>query len=368
MRYAIYRLTAPILDRIPDISHQPTGRQVSIGLASSLLFHLLLLLLALFFGWILPQHSILDFAKPKPKLQEIELTIIPPVEEVVTLPVEVEKKRANTIISDGLAASAVAPNKPVFESDINMKAASEKPPTGDAPLPTQDGRTDRQGVAFADPKSDAGAAKPPPAPPMPETVPKQAPEPEDSKAKRIDAAKTPPPPLPSAAKPDEIAIAKTESAPPPAAPVLKLRANPQLAMLPAATPEPRPARTTDGFAEKTRVDGSISNVGPQAVDAVATPLGVYNKKIYNLVGSRFRNYMRLNGGKSAYPPGFVNISFTVDAAGRISEIETGRGTSSASFAFMCEKVVRDTKLPPPPKGLFDGEPGGKLERIYTFNN
>ncbi|HYR57551.1 MAG TPA: hypothetical protein VEO95_02930, partial [Chthoniobacteraceae bacterium] len=78
MRYAIYRLTAPILDRIPDISHQPKGRQISIGLAASLLFHILLLLLALLIGMILPRHLSLNFAPAKPKLEEIEVTVLPP--------------------------------------------------------------------------------------------------------------------------------------------------------------------------------------------------------------------------------------------------------------------------------------------------
>jgi hypothetical protein len=90
MRDALYRLTAPILDRIPDISHQPQSRQVSIGLAASVLFHLLLLLLAVLFGMILPEHRLRHFAQPKPQLEEIEITVLPPApaEEVRLVPLE----------------------------------------------------------------------------------------------------------------------------------------------------------------------------------------------------------------------------------------------------------------------------------------
>ena len=44
------------------------------------------------------------------------------------------------IDSTGLAKSDEAPKDPLFESDQNMKAASEKPAAGEAPLPSQDGK------------------------------------------------------------------------------------------------------------------------------------------------------------------------------------------------------------------------------------
>src|SRR5437870_1428940 len=124
MRDALYRLTSPILDRIPDISHQPKSRQVSIGLAASLLFHVLLLMLALLVGLILPERTLVHFAPAKPKLEEIELTIVPPaLEEARLVPMEEIEHPKPFIDSRGLATSEQAPDKPLFESDVNMKAA-----------------------------------------------------------------------------------------------------------------------------------------------------------------------------------------------------------------------------------------------------
>ena len=60
MRDALYRLTSPILDRIPDISHQPKGRQISIGLAASLL-----LLFAIWLISLLPHgHGSVALMRP----------------------------------------------------------------------------------------------------------------------------------------------------------------------------------------------------------------------------------------------------------------------------------------------------------------
>lgn len=368
MRYALYRLTAPILDRIPDISHQPTGRQVSIGLASSLLFHLLLLLLALLFGWILPQHSILDFAKPKPKLQEIELTIVPPLEyEVpkVEAPPEPEEKKV-FIDSTGLAKAAAAPDKPLFESDVDMKAASKKAGSGDVPLPSQDGRKDRTDPQFTTQKAVVGSTEPPaPAPAMPVAPPAKAIAPPQPETKPLEAVKAPPTPLKetSVPSPDEIALATKPAEPAPVVPVPRMRANPQLAMIPSATPEPRTKPAYQPEQEQTHIDGAISNRGENSVDAEGTPMGRYKKGIINALGSRWLIYVK---GRD-YPVGSVVLGFQVDRRGKISDIRVMQNTSNSAFATICEKSVLDTKLPAPSKDLFAPLPGGKLQMTQKFS-
>jgi outer membrane biosynthesis protein TonB len=368
MRYALYRLTAPILDRIPDISHQPKGRQVSIGLASSLLLHFLLLLLALLFGLILPQHSLIDFAKAKPKLEEIELTIVPPIEyEVpkVEAPPEPEEKKP-FIDSTGLAKAAATPDKPVFESDVDMKAASKKAASGDVPLPSQDGRKDRSDPQFTTQKAVVGSPdQPVPAPPMPATPPAELASPLQPEAKPIEAEKAPPTPLKevSATAPDEVALASKAAEPAPAMPKPKLRANTQLAMLPTATPEPIRKPTYQPEQEETHIDGSISNRGDNAVDAEGTPMGRYKKGIINALGSRWLLYVK----PRSFPVGSVVLRFEVDRRGGISNIRVLQNTSNSSFSLICEKAVLDTKLPPPGKGVFDRETGSRFEMTQKFS-
>ena len=368
MRYALYRLTAPILDRIPDISHQPKGRQVSIGLAASLLFHLLLLLLALLFGMILPGHSLLSFAKPKPKLQEIEITVLPPVatEAQIVTPDDLEKMK-QFLDSTGLAAGQKPPDKPLFESDVDMKAASAKPATGDAPLPTQDGRKDRSSPAFTDQKAKLGSVAEPPAPPPAEKMANTEQTPPAAPEKKAEGETAPPTPLKEVAvpSPDEIVLSKKEAAPP-APPVPKFKSNPSLAMLTLPAAPPKPASTYQPYEEKTHIEGNISNRGANSVDAVGTPLGRYQKGVGVAVGSRWNHYIINPAGNLNFPPGSVRVSFSIDRRGKITKIKSHGNTSSASYAFTCEKAVRDSALPPPPKNLFDPLPDGKLDITYTF--
>lgn len=374
MRDAIYRLTAPILDRIPDISHQPQGRQVSIGLAASLVFHLLLLLVAVIFGMVLPEHGLLHFAKPKPQLEEIEIVIIPPVpvqEEVRLVPLEEIEKPKPFIDSRGLATTEKAPDKPLFESDVDMKAASERPATGDLPLPSQEGRVAPEFPVFADAQMSLGKTvapfsqntPPPPAPaapPEPETAPPSPPAPEQAVAEKT----MPPTPLKEVAAPaeDEIALAAKPAAPPRVMP--RMRATLPVAML--TTPPPA-ARTKPGYQpqlQKTRIEGNISNRGRNSVDAMGTPLGRYKKAVNDAIGSRWYRYTAQK--TTLIAPGSVRVSFSIDSKGRPVGVRSESNTSNASFADLCEQAIREADIAVPPPDLMEPLLDGKLDFTITF--
>ncbi len=385
MRDTLYRLTSPFLDQIPDISHQPKGRQISIGLGASLLFHVLLLLLALLYDQVrvllamllalilsLLDLPPLDAPKPtpKPKLQEIEVTVLPPVAaaQVVT-PEELERMK-QFLDSTGLATAAASPDKPIFESDVDMRAASEKAATGDVPLPTQDGRKDRSSPGFTDQKTKLGSTAEPPAPPPAAKMANTEQPPAAAPVKKPEGEAAPPSPLKEVTVPgpDEIALSRKEAAPPipPAPPALKFKTNPEMVMLTPSAATPKPASTYQSFEEKTKIEGSISNRGTNSVDAAGTPLGRYQKGVRAAIGSRWNHYVISPAGNVIFPPGSVRVSFSIDRRGKISKIKSTGNTSSASYAFTCEKAVRDSDLPPPPKNLFDPLPDGKLDITYTF--
>jgi outer membrane biosynthesis protein TonB len=374
MRYALYRLTAPILDRIPDISHQPKGRQISIGFAASVLFHLLLLLLAVVIGFVLPAESPLRFLAAKPKLEEIELTIVPPAPaEMRSVPLE----EPPFLDSSGLHPADKPPEDAVFQSGRDMKAASEVAPKGDLPLPSQEGRVAPRTPEFEQQKLGREAPpKPAVAPAPPAAVPKPA-EPQPA-----EAAKAPPTPdpvkkeMPGGEKPvtlkqtdkpaeDEIAVElKPKTAPPP--PKLQMRNSTKLAML--APPPAEPARQvepgSDIQAEKTRVEGNISNRGPAAADAKATPLGRYNEKVARLIKSRWDIYMKDKGDIVAL--GSVRVRFSIDRKGRVKGVHSEDNTSNAAFAAICEKTVLESEFQPPGKDLSDALADGKLDITFTF--
>lgn len=382
------KLTAPLFAWIPDPSRQPARRQVTIGIGASVLFHLLLLLFALLISSLLPGNPQLSFAKAKMRLQEIELTVIPPEEEEKTeeearmVPLSEFLQPRPFMDSLGLAAAAVAPDQAVFESDLNMIAASELPGMGLMPLPTQEGResefpmftTQRvslgtNAVPFP---MDVGLMTAPPVPPTPAKKETKAdpekPQPAATPAPQFAQLEPKPKLFREVGEPgaDEIAVAKKAQptpAPEPApATMPKLRDG----VSATATPVPRP--NSPGYQpqqQKTRIDGNISNKGKNAVDAVATPLGRYQKAVKSAIGSRWYHY--ISGKMDVIAPGSLKVHFTINTEGRITEVQVVSNTSNSSFAALCERAVREAEIAPPPPDAFEPLDGGELDMSFTFS-
>lgn len=410
MTHALHRINAVLFGWIPDISAIPPRRQVTIGIIASLIFHLLLLGGIGIFAVMKPVPP-----KPviKPKLRGITLTIAPPEPEPEPImPFTLAARQETPFIdSRGLDLATDAALNPLFQSDQNMKAASELPASGDAPLPSQAG-ADRPFNAFKTQSSLLGAAArpfedamhtepipavasvaPPPAPPLP-PEPKPAPpappaEPAE-KAENIAEKAAPPTPFKPVDKPrdDEISLAEKPASPPmhavtqiqPATP----RATPppprpvatpppdQLAML--TTPVPRlPPPRDSGYQpeqEQNRIEGNISNRGKKAVDAVATPLAKYRKQINDAIGSRWYLYVRNPQKMSLIAPGSARITFAIDEQGQISRIKLESNNSNDSFAELCMSAVRDAreqiKEIKAPADVIAPLKDGKLECSLTF--
>jgi TonB family protein len=398
-----YRITGPLFDRIPDISHQPPARQVSIGIAASLLLHAAILVLALLFGMLLPERALISFAKSKPKLQEIELTIIPPEPAVQLQPeaprlVTIEEiTRARPFLdSRGLAKSDRAPDGALLESDVDMIAASELPATGSAPLPSQEGRTDREFPAFATHQVTLGSA----AVPFPtdvsldsaKLVPEQQSDPrispESSKPEpdtKQPEEKTPKPPTPAGSAPpkdtgkmnkDQIALAVKSSTipkatpeplrpPPPVRPVM--RTTDSMTLLTTPVPRAKPQPQQSGFQpqlEKTRVEGSITNRGRNAVDAAGTPLARYKKAVNDTIGARWYHYVK--DRMDLIAGGSVRISFTIQAEGKVTGIKVESNTANPAFAEVCERAVRDAEIAALPPAVAEPLLDQELDYTLTF--
>ena len=388
MRDFLQRLTPPLQEWLTDPSLQPTRRQVTIGLAGAILFHLLLLGAALIIGALLPGHSPLSFAKAKMRLQEIEITVIPPEEEekkeevARVVPLSEIMQPPPFMDSMGLASSAVAPDHPVFESDLNMIAASERPAMGFAPLPSQEGRVSEFPM-FTNQRVSLGATAVPF--PMdvgimtaPQTAPKPEPKQAETKPEKPQPAATPAPmlaklePEPKRFRevdqpaPDEIPIAR--KAQPTPAPEVAPLPKPKLRDSGPAVPTPVPRPTSPGYQpqqQKTRIDGSISNKGKNAVDAVATPLGRYQKAVKTAIGSRWYHY--ISGRMDVIAPGSLKVRFAIGSDGKVTDVEVVSNTSNSSFAALCERAVREAEIAPPPPDAFEPLDGGQLDMSFTFS-
>jgi len=419
MRLAIHRYVALLVNWIPDVSEIPTRRLVMIGVAASLLFHVILLLLLVLFSGIFTKA---DLAPTKPR--EIELTIVPPdeppPEQVLPLAPNPQQRFLDPT---GLDISKVAPENPIAESSENGKAASEEPANGDIPLPSQQGRESpymafkTQKALFgkssepfpADPQTTSLTPPPPdPSAPSKEDVALQpAPEAEKSdkeaapatpappatpppksleKTDKPDTAQATPPPLKTVdkVKEDEIAIkTKPAATPPPSTaqteqpqpkpmatpvpPVAAPTARPMMrsAMItPAPRPQPPARSTTQLEQEQNRMEGSISNRGKKSVTMVATPLGKYRKQVIDAIGSRWQYYVKTHSDVLAL--GSAQVSFLVDSAGHVRAVRVESNSSNQSFADLCERAIREAEIPEPPAEAIAPMRDGHLEYSINF--
>ena len=394
MRIALDRLTAPLFGWIPDISAVPLRRQVMIGVAASVLLHLLALVAMALLAGVVRKPD--DLAKARPQPEELELRIIQPEEpQILPAPVAPEKQ---FIDSRGLAESKPAAS-PVFETDKDMTAASEKAASGALPLPSQDGRGRFDNV-FDTQKSSVGPAKEPPAPVLEIASARPSPPAQaQSPAKEMPAQEKSSPAQPAATPPpksaektdaaavakatleklrevekkrdDEIALAAKQQLPPLPPAVTKLERPPEPPIPRAIPVQPAPQQmaklTKPGYQpeqEKSRVEGSITNRGKNAVDAVATPLGKYKAQVYNAIGSRWLYYVKSRMDVLAI--GTAKVSFFVTSTGRVQDIRVEGNTANASFAEVCERAIRDAEISQPPAGSLDEMRDGRLEYSITF--
>jgi len=398
MREAVYRLAAPLLARIPDISGQPVRKRAAIGLVASIAFHLLIFLVLLLFAAVFPEH--VDI--PPASRNKLEIQLMPaPSKEMSLAPPQAMKMQV--IDPRGMEASKEKPKTPEFESEQDMVAGSQAPPSGFLPLPSQEGRTDRNANDFATQDVRLAVTEPPapapPPPPMaaqpnasteasaPSMPPLYDPNPvakeklqEAEHAKPDEALPEPakqhsPPPLKVTVSPkeDEVAVAKpTEDTKPDAItkvqPAEQPVTKPKFTTAMMATPKPFPApNSPQRFQEdlkKTRVEGSISNRGAPGVDAVATPLGRYYGQVKRALASAWTR--RVQAQMSLISPGSASFSFYIASTGRVSELRMEANSSNPAFANLCEQAVREAPIPPPPADLVPTLRDGGLDYQMTF--
>jgi hypothetical protein len=388
MREALAKWTSPVLAFLPDLRGVPVRRQVTVAIIASAILHGLFLVVAVLFLAMSPER--VEFARAKPKLAPLEIQLVPsppaPVEPHIFTLSELQQKEY--LDSTGLKKAELAPDQPLFESDQNMIAASELPATGDAPLPSIDGRTGLPFTNFTTQQSAVGpkpqpeaadialAAAPtptPPPPPQPPPIPAEpAPQPaEESK----------PPPLKKSIelRGDEIALLPdrptkpeplTRPTPTPEAPPIMPPTKPQpsqeLAKLVTPAPKSAPPKNP-GFQpeqQKTKIEGSISNRGKASVDAVRTPLAVYKKQISEAVGSRWYYYIKQRA--DVITLGVASFIFTINREGRVTSVTMVGNTSNQSFANLCEQSIREAEFAPPPPEAIEVMKNGTMEVPFSF--
>jgi outer membrane biosynthesis protein TonB len=349
------------------------------------------------------------------KLRNIELSIVPPDEEVHPFTLVPPPPERLFVDSRGLDIAKEAAEHPLFESDENMRAASERLATGDSLLPGQEGK-ERLFNAFQSTRSLLGPTPEPfsPTPPSAQPLPPPSPpsvqvaqqEPDPALPNAAPQDTTPPPPdadktaeknpkpAKEAPKPsmlkavdklldEQIALTKKQAkptgvtqiqppvnTPSPAAHAAVLRPlDQQMARLttpapPASKPQPRHESGYQPEQEKNHVESSISNRGKSAVDSLATPMARYRKQVNDAIGSRWYYYIHDKMDLIAF--GSVRISFVIDAQGHVSRTKVDSNTSNESLADVSLRAVHDAEIAPPPSDAGSPISQAPLDWTLTF--
>ena len=295
-------------------------RKILWALLAALFLHLLIGYGIARFSGIFSSPIVVEEDKP------VELTIVdlstPP-------PVPAAQKNTMFMETDESKQSVEPPKEKTFESNANSIAASQQPATGDAPLPSQQGK-DRPTVDLETHNYSIardGAQPQPSVAPQPSEPPKTTPQP---------------------------TVAPTEEQ------FAMLTSTPTPAVKPTVAPTPALARSSyRPLREQTRISGSISNHGISSVNALGTPLGRYEKVLKDSIGSRWYSYMEQR--RDLANIGTLRVHFFIDRSGRVKNLKITENTSNEAFANICLQSVLEAQLPPIPEELANTLPAEGLE-------
>jgi hypothetical protein len=242
-------------------------------------------------------------------------------------------KNAAFMETDESKQSAGPPKEKTFESNANSIAASELPATGEAPLPSQQGK-DRP---FVDLETHGYTPEMKGALPQPSAAPQE-------KAKPLETPQQTPESAPMTAS-EQFAM---------------LTARPTPAVEPSVKPASAQARSAyRPLRDRTRISGNITNRGISSVNALGTPLGRYEKILKDSIGSRWYTYV--DQKRDLISIGTLQLRFYVDRSGRVKNLKITENTSNESFANICVQSVLESQLPPIPEDLADTLPTEGLE-------
>jgi len=273
--------------------------------------------------------------------------------------------------------SAEKPKDQTFESNANSIAASNRPATGDLPLPSQEGK-ERPSINLethqyslpsegAKPQPETPPATPastpvPVATPKPSEPPRESPKPSEPPKSTPMSTPIPTP------EPEQLAMLTATPPPPinapdetePIPPAVEASVAP-----PVMRPRPdQPASSYQPQKQETRLAGSISNRGPSSVNAVGTPLGRYQKQMHDAVGARWYKYTAAK--RDLISIGTIKLTFWIDRSGRVTNLKMVSNTANEAFASVCLQSVQELNLPPIPEEIASTLPPEGLPGDLTF--
>ena len=104
-----------------------------------------------------------------------------------------------------------------------------------------------------------------------------------------------------------------------------------------------------GFSPEERqnvINGSLAKEGADAVDAIGTPMGKYKKAVRDVISAKWHEYRHKNADFVTW--GILKLEFSVDAAGRVHDLQITKNEANAMLAEFSLRAIREAELPPMP--------------------
>jgi len=294
------------------------ARKILWALLAALVIHLLIgYTLAVFGGLLYTPFSVTEQEKPV-ELTFVDLAPPAPAKNPMFVPNDESKQTEQ-------------PKEKTFESNANSTAASETAATGSLPLPSQEG-IDRNALDLESHR---------------ESIPNDGAQPRPSVAQQSATPQPSVQPTPIS-RSEEFAMLTRTPTPQPSV---------------ASTPQ-APRSSYQPYKEKTRLAGAITNRGTSAVNAVGTPLGRYQKIVFDAIGSHWYAYIEEKA--DLVKLGTTRVTFAVDRGGRVTNLKVVSNDSNEAFANVCLQAILDAKLPPIPEDVASALPPDGLETEIAF--
>lgn len=308
--------------KLGENNNQSLGKNPLFSFFLSLVVHALLILIVC--------SGLLHLATQGLSPHKLEPEKEPLPEIVLDLSPQPPETRA-TIQTASAEPLEKAPKNAALESHENTEASSELAPTGNLPLPEQEGKEDDL-VELNNQQSDTRT--------QPVTS-AAAPEEEESDFQKATSTTLPKTELPSSSQVESNSHEE---------PVMgKLSHH---------------ARGETSGSHPSMIHGAISNKGKSSLAAEATPIGRYKKTLADAISSHW--YYSIDQRMALLSFGSAILRFYVNKEGKIEELSLLSNSSNQTFADCCLQSITEAKLPIIPTEIAKTLEQGRLEIEYRF--
>lgn len=106
----------------------------------------------------------------------------------------------------------------------------------------------------------------------------------------------------------------------------------------------------EGFSPEklqNQTNGTLSNIGQNAVDAEGTAVGAYKAKVRNIVSRMWHKYRLQHGDYVTY--GILRLECRIDRNGKVHDLKVVENNANTVLAEFSLKAILDADLPPMPE-------------------